>query len=948
MDEEFLEEGLKRGFLDSSIDADSQFIPKFVTNNPDRGEKVITSIKREMLDCDEFMFSVAFVTDDGINSLMAEFKSLIDRRIPGKILVSQYQNFTQPKALKTLLSFPNIDLRIVTEEQMKMHSKCYIFRKNDNYDVIIGSSNLTNNALCSNGEWNLKFNSTDSGEVIEGILNEFNHVFSYSTIITDDWLKQYTELYYNEKKLREQIKAHSFGDPSSKPKTIVPNKMQAEALENLQELRDKGADRALVISATGSGKTYLSAFDASRFGGRVLYIVHRYPILNKSMESFRKVFDEDKKIEQYDPSKNNIDVDCLFSTNIAMRDASRRKSIPEDYFDYILIDEVHHIGAPTYQEILNYFKPKFLLGMTATPERMDDFDVYKFFDYNIAYDIRLKQAMEYKLICPFHYFGVHDIFINDRKYDDKTVFSEIEEEMRVNHIIENAEFYDHCEGRLKGLVFCRDLKDAERYSSLFREHGYRTDWVSGKDHDHAELCIERLEADEGEYLLDYVFTADLFNEGVDIPSINQVIMLRPTKSPIVYIQQLGRGLRIHKDKDYVVVLDFIGNYENNYNIPLALSDDHRYNKSETRRFVSEGDTIIPGNSTISFDEISKKQIFESIDKARFNDSKLITEAYSQLKKKLGRIPRLVEFRQHGTIDALKIVLNSSYKSYYAFLKKKDDSFDLELTQEEMTVLNYLTKIIAAGKRILEIEFFEYIMDGSNNPLESLFHKHPELKSEEKDNIKALFDGSFYKTDSNDPPIFIDSDGNVTKKCARLVKGNLKDQIIQLLELGRDNYQNDYLNRYEDTNFVLNGLYTYSDVCRLMNWKKDVNGQNIGGYIYNQDTNTFPVFINYVKGEEVKESLRYDDHFENRKTLIALSKSNDGKDSKRMKQIRDQKTNGTVIHLFVRKNKDDEGSKEFYYLGEMNFDGFLNDNVPVTIRYKLKEEVRTDLYDYILN
>ena len=949
MDDEYLERGLIHGFLDSSIDADSDYIPKFLTNNPKRGEKVITSLKQEMINCDSFMFSVAFVTDDGINALLSEFKYLIDHNIKGKILVSQYQNFTQPKALKKLLSFPNIELRIVTEEFMRMHSKCYIFEKKGTYDIIIGSSNLTNNALCSNGEWNLKFNSKDSGEVISSIINEFNHVFEYSTKITEDWLRKYSELYYNEKKLKAALMQHNLQFIENKPHTVSPNKMQSEALSNLKEIREKGEDRALVISATGSGKTYLSAFDVLQYfktlnrPGKMLYIVHRNPILNKSMDSFRVVLDSDTIIERYDPEKNNLDANCLFSTNVTLSKPETLSKIPKDQFDYILIDEVHHIGASSYQKILNHFKPKFLMGMTATPDRTDGYDIYKFFDYNIAYDIRLKEAMEYKLICPFHYFGIADIDIDDKQYDDKRVFTQIEMEQKVEHVIKNAEYYGHCDGRLKGLVFCRNLKEAEQYSILFNQHGYRTTWVSGEQKsEDVNRCIERLEAEESEYALDYIFTADLFNEGVDIPSINQVIMLRPTQSPIVYIQQLGRGLRIHKDKTYVVVLDFIGNYEKNYNIPLALSDDHRYNKPETRKFVSVGDTIIPGNSTISFDEISKQKIYESIDKSDFNNTKIIVEAYNNLKMKLGRVPKLIEFNQFGSIDPLKII--SKFGSYYNFLKAKDkECKEMELSSYENELLAFFSKIIAPGKRYLEIDLLEMIDSRDDSPFQSFLDKHSELDQNSIDNILSIFSGQFFKNS----PIIIDNNGKLDDRYFENTHELYHKFIKDLIELSKYNYNLDFKDTYDGTNFVLNKMYTYEDVCRFMNWDHNINAINIGGYKYDQKTNTFCVFINYVKGEKVVESQRYEDHFENRNTFIAISKSLENKNSKNMIRVRDHKLNRTAIHLFVRKNKDDEGSKEFYYLGKMDFECFMNNETPVKIKYKLKEEVRFDLYEYFV-
>ena len=937
MIEEYLKSGLERGFIDHTVPANDDRIPRFITNDPSKGEKVITSLREEMRSCDSFMFSVAFVTYDGINALLEEFKHLRDNNIRGRILASQYQNFTDPKALRKLLSLGNIELRIVTEERMRMHSKCYIFSKSGTYDVILGSSNLTNNALCTNGEWNVRFNSLSSGEMIRDILNEYEKMYSIATPVTEEWISTYETIYKESHFFKD--KWREIEVDRAPTATVVPNRMQVEALDGLQRIRDQGGKRALVISATGSGKTYLSAFDAKRFGGKFLYLVHRRPILNKSMKSFEAVFGNDVKIERFDPNINNLDVDCLFSTIQTMSKSEVLYQIPPEHFDYILIDEVHHIGASTYRKIVDHFKPKFLAGMTATPDRTDGFDIYRFFDYNIAYEIRLKQAMEYNLTCPFHYFGVSDISIDGVALDDDHDFSDLEFDKRVDHVIENAEFYGHGGDRLRGLVFCRGLKEAERFSTAFNRKGYRTVWVSGSmNKEYVEDCIERLESDEGPLRLDYIFTADLFNEGVDIPPVNQVIMLRPTESAIVYIQQLGRGLRLHKRKDFVTILDFIGNYDKNYFIPIALSDDHSYNKSEVRRFVSSGDSMIYGDSTISFDEVSKNRLYESIDNASFSEIKLLMEGYNNLKAKLGKVPKLTDFSRFGSIDALNIL--SKYKSYHEFLTKKEKDYTVKLSDDATSYLEYLTKIIAPGKRHLEIEVLELINNGHNDIRNIISSNHPELDDVALDNIESVFNGNFYK---NKPALI--KDGSITETYSKVLKeSGFIDAIDDLIELGKEN-NSSFEPTYRDTNFVLNKMYTYDDVCRLMNWSANENAQNIGGYRYNSVTNTFSVFINYVKGEDVVESQRYEDHFENRHTLIAQSKSNESRNAKNMVRVRDHIKNGTRIHLFVRKNKNDEGSKEFYYLGEMDFESFINDERPVKIRYILKDEVRSDLYDY---
>lgn len=941
LNDEPLRLGLEHGFIDSSVSASEEFKPQLITNNPLRGEKVITTLKQEMEKCDEFMFSVAFVNSGGVNALAQEFRELDRKGIKGRIIASQYQNFTEPRALKDLRKNKNIDLRVITEKVSKMHTKCYIFKHGDSYDVIIGSSNLTNSALCDNMEWNLKFNSKDSGEIIANILSEFERNYEIATPVDDLWIEEYSLIYNDLKQFRQALKTGTPAIPKADQKRIQPNRMQAEALKGLEEIRAKGEDRALVISATGSGKTYLSAFDAKIASKKFLYIVHRNPILNKSMQSFEAVMEGTKTIAKYDPALNDLTADCTFVTIQTISKEDVLAKIPRDWFDYILIDEVHHAGAPTYQRVINYFKPKFLLGMTATPDRTDNYDIYKLFNYNIAYDIRLKEAMEYKLICPFHYFGISDLTFDQVSEDDKTKFLKTEMDQRIDHILENAEYFGYCGDRLKGLVFCRDLKEAEEYSREFNRHGYNTEWVSGMmDKNLVETCIERLEADEGTNLLDYIFTADLFNEGVDIPAINQVIMLRPTESPIIFIQQLGRGLRHHPGKEYVVILDFIGNYEKNYNIPLALSDNRSYNKSEARRFIAAGDSIIPGNSTISFDEISRNKIYESIDNSDFTEAKIIMDGYKSLKMRLGRIPELTDFKKYGSIDALNLL--SKYKSYHNFLKTKDNQYSIAFDSDKEDYLEFITKIAAAGKRRLEVEALELLMNGTMDLESDLRSIGVETSNK---NLIQVLDGSFYTSNV----VLVEScEGKyyASNKFRMMMNdAAFSEHVMQTIELGRSNWTELYSNTYEGTDLVLNMRYTYEDVCRFLNWPKNLKAQNMGGYFYQKETKTFPVFINYVKGDDVVESQKYEDRFENRNTLIALSKSKENRNSSRMKVVEDSSENDVKIHLFVRKNKNDKGSKEFYYLGKMIFVCFRNDKKPVQIEYRLNNEVRSDLFDY---
>lgn len=413
--------------------------------------------------------------------------------------------------------------------------------------------------------------------------------------------------------------------------------------------------------------------------------------------------------------------DLIFATMQMMCKESIQKEFSRDAFSVICLDEAHHSGAESYQKIMEYFQPDFWLGMTASPET-DRFDVYGIFDHNIAYEIRLQQALEEDLLCPFHYFGITDLEIGGKAIGDEDFgedlrnFNRLACEERVDYIITQAQYYGYSGERVKGLIFCSRKEEARQLSQKFNERGFRTEVLTGEDSESKrEKVMEQLVVDvpkekmaETEYL-DYIFTVDIFSEGVDIPEVNQVIMLRPTKSAIVFVQQLGRGLRKSAGKEFVVILDFIGNYKNNFLIPIALSGDRSYNKDNVRRYVMEGDRMIPGVSTIHFDEISRKRIFAAIDTANFSDLRLIRENYTNLKYKLGRIPRLKDFDEFGEMDVCRIFDNSSLGSYHKFLVKYEKDYQIRLSQEEEKVIEFISKKLASGKRIHELEMLKRLM-----------------------------------------------------------------------------------------------------------------------------------------------------------------------------------------------------------------------------------------------
>lgn len=445
-------------------------------------------------------------------------------------------------------------------------------------------------------------------------------------------------------------------------------------------------------------------------------------------------------------------------------------------------------------------------------------------------------------------------------------------------------------------------------------------------------------------------------------------MLRPTQSPIVFIQQLGRGLRKSKDKEFVVIIDFIANYDKNFLIPIALSGDRSFNKDSIRRYVAEGNRVIPGCSTIHFDEISRKRIYDSIDKARLSDIRLLKDSYYELKNKLGRIPSLLEFSQYGSVEVTKFF--SKCGSYYSFLRRYEKDYQIQLSKIEEEIVEYMSKKLTTYKRIDELMVFNEIfirfdLDIKHN--NNIFAYAEKLYSNEKiDVIKE----SVIRNLSNEFPsesekvkytncVFLESSKDNEIVVNKRFYERLKNPIFykmarELVNFGIAHYKNNYSKNYKETNFVLYQKYTYEDVCRLLNWERNLNAQNIGGYFYDTKTKTLPVFINYHKSED---AIAYEDRFVSENEIIALSKHPRNITSVDATHIYkkgpDDKDN--KIYLFVRKNKDDKEAKEFYFLGEVFAVGEpkpiymekTKDNA-FEIVYRLDEAVRGDIYDYIVN
>ena len=578
-------ESLRAGFISNRISSDNTLMSSLLVNNYKKNKKILSAISEELETCEAFDFSVAFINDSGLASIMQKLDYLASHNIKGRVLTTNYLNFTSPGALSKLLEFPNIEVRAYTKGGF--HPKGYIFRQSNYYSIIIGSANLTASALSMNQEWSIRFLSLTDGQIVFSVREEFERVWSEAEIVTPEWITDYT-IDYNLKRVSlkslskdavKELQAENSieeKEEQAEELEIVPNSMQKEAMISLADLRLKGEDRALLIAATGTGKTYLSIFDVKQCSPRkVLYVAHRDMILNKSEKSFRTLL-PNIRTGFLNGTQKDINADYLFASIFTLAKDDTLHTFTKDYFDYIIVDEVHHAGAESYKKIIEYFTPKFLLGLTATPERTDGFDIFALFHNNIPYEIRLQKALEEDLLCPFHYYGLSDLTVNGELIDDKSDFSKLVSSERIGHVERAIKSYKSNDVPVKGLIFCSRVEEAKSLSSALNNDGFVTTYLTGENSDlEREEVIQKLESDLNP--LQYIISVDIFNEGVDIPCVNQVVMLRPTQSAIIFVQQLGRGLRKDKSKSYVSVIDFIGNYENNFFIPIALFGDNSYN-----------------------------------------------------------------------------------------------------------------------------------------------------------------------------------------------------------------------------------------------------------------------------------------------------------------------------------------------------------------------------------
>ena len=914
-----------------------------ITNN--QTTNFYNHITKLLLESKSFIFNVAFINFSGVQLLLDVFSKLENKNIKGKILTSTYLNFTQIKALEKLKEFSNIELKIYDSNSTNIgfHSKSYIFEFDDFYEIIVGSSNITSSAFKSNIEWNVKTTIKKDELFLKTILDEFSFLWNESFEVDEEFLENY-KIFQEAKK---QEKTFFFS------KNIKTNFMQKIALEKLENLRQKNQIKALIIAATGSGKTYLSAFDVRNFKAKkMLFLVHRENILLDAKQSFENII-LDKTFGLFTGNKKEKECDYLFSTIQTM--GLYVNEFKKDEFDYIIIDEAHHATSNSYKKIIDYFKPKFLLGLTATSNRMDGNSIYEIFDENIACDIRLNDALEYDLVVPFHYFGICDINTIDYENVDLNKIDVLAKLLNVNkrvdYIIEQMNFYSFVGAKRKAIGFCVSKEHSLFMSEEFNKRGITSIHLSSNDSvDKRVEFIKRLEDEDD--TLEVIFTVDIFNEGVDIPSINTVLFLRPTNSPIVFIQQLGRGLRKHKNKEFLTVLDFIGNHKKAYLIALALAGNKAIDKDSLKLSLSNNFANFK-NAHIFMDEVSKQRILEQIEKENFNNLKYLKEQYFEFKSLLdNKIPKLVDYLAFDDlVNPLNFIDESySYVEFLAKVENQNEYKELVLNVDFIKAIRFVENLLPI-KRVYEFVILKYLLDNDFCDEEIAF----EILDKYLDKVckqTVLNSFSYLNQDFLDSAQInrylklIEFDGKQvvkTEEFKKLLENKKYKEIFEdSLNYGIYSYEEEF----KTTDFGMPFLKLYSkynmlNIAQLCNFPKIHSSFRGSGFLKYKDD--FFLFINLEK-EKFSKSANYHNAFLSKDTFTYQSKPSQSQDKSDGQRLCQNEKFGVKLHIFVRKFAQvDKKTQNFIYLGLANCIKYEG-NKPIDLELKLEIPLDDMLYE----
>lgn len=919
---------------------------QFYTNYTDT--KFIDKLKENIDHCQSFYFSVSFIKKPGLRLLAPNIEAAISRGAKGQMITSTYQNFTD---VDSLVFFYDLQTRYPDRFSCRLdrecfrdakgasvgfHSKGYLFEFADRKELLVGSSNITVYALLKNIEWDVSIISTEDHETYDAAKTEFDALWKHTLPLTRDLIDEYkTRLYYSIERWDMDYEIAN--------SEIKPNYMQRKALKELNRVRAMGAEKALITASAGSGKTFLAAFDALNFNPRrLLYIVHEGSILMKSYETFQKVFGSDRTYGIYNAEYKEYDADFVFSTNVTM--AGALELFDKHTWDYIIIDECHHATAETYQKILKYFEPQFLLGITATPERMDGEDVFSLFDQNVPYELRLRDAIINGLVVPFKYYGIRDELIEYGIKETKghKFVEQFSDDQHVEFISQMIEKHRLPGQKLKALAFCRDISHAIRMSQAMEEY-YHTAFLTGRNSIGERVrAYKDLQDDSAE--LEILFTVDILNEGVDIPGVNMVLFLRPTDSQTIFIQQLGRGLRKYEGKRFVTVLDFIGNdYKRSVQIAFALgslSENFVVEKKLIADLIDDDFTSIglaDYGVEIHLDDLSKKEILSYIDEVNFNTKTYLAQDYNNFKKYIGAesYPQHVDYLNNDYAPDLIKFLQSRIgghknASYYGFLRAIGEDGLPSFDDCQEAFIRYVSEMLPIVRPYEYLIIQELLSQAGHVSLKAMEH-HLSLTIKNW-NVAPFQHAIHYMLQSG---FFSLTDGILSFE--NLHRDTAFETYLQdLLDYGLGKYDIDFYEASPDETFLLWAKYRKEQVQQLLlNNPKDImKGTKVyDGMVY--------AYVTVIKDNAANDNLKYADGYIDPNVFQWESEAHITE--KALNELKASRG----MHIFVRKVDNEDGIQlPFTYIGsgKMEYiEGSQKANGAHLFRVPMNQTAPEDIY-----
>lgn len=899
----------------------------FTGNNV--GISLESEIKKEILSADEICWLVSFIKYSGIRIFKEELEEFTNSGKKLKIITTSYMGATDVKAVEFLSKLKNTEIKVsYNSDHERLHAKAYLFLRNTGFNTgYIGSSNISRSALTNGLEWNLKVTSKEIGHIIDKFKKTFD---TY-------WLDKDFEHYEpgkDQQKLSSALKQQRSYDSQGITTffDLKPFPYQEEILEKLQSERIvHGRFKNLVVAATGTGKTVISSFDYRNFKdakprARLLFVAHRKEILEQAKQTFQHVLRNSNFGELWVDGEAPDNYEYVFASVYTLANRLPQLALSEDFFDFIIIDEVHHIAASSYRPILDKFKPKVLLGLTATPERGDGEDILKDFCNVIAAEIRLPEALNRKLLSPFQYFAISDnvdlskLSWKNGKYEiNELTKLYTEGDRRVSDILTNCEKYLTDVNDVIAIGFCVSQEHAKYMAEKFILANLKADYLTSNNSSDRSQIRERLKKKD----INYLFVRDIFNEGVDIPEIDTVLFLRPTESLTIFLQQLGRGLRLAPNKDCLTVLDFVGNARPEYDF------EHKFRalvgKTHTSIIKEIEDEFphLPLGCSIVLEKKAKEVILKNIREAiGFNRKQLLSKILN-FKHQSTLSLNFQNFIEFQNIDLQLIYKKGSWKRLCAeagviedFTEPNEDEITRGIKRllqcNSISYLNFIKFLIAR-------KFAVDGLDEEQQQMLLMLHYDIWQKDGEKLGFRSIRE-SMAQIGKN--PILVSE----------------LDEVVNYL-IGKIDFVEKAIDLDYPFPLKIHSRYNRDQILVAIKWHTfEKSKANREGVAYSETTNTEALLITLKKSDkDYSPTTLYDDYAINEYLFHWQSQNATAPESPKGVSYIKQEENRKKILLFVREQNDDEFgfTMSYVFLGEAKFITSTGAR-PMNIEWQLNE------------